>query len=371
MLAVDLQHGVILHTDDIDKELASRMPYKKWLKKGVRYLDSELVDRHTAAEPMDADTLATYQKMFNLSREELRDVISVLANAEQEAVGSMGDDTPMPVLSKKVRSPFEYFRQQFAQVTNPPIDSLRERIVMSLQTNIGRESSLFDVGPEHAHHIIMNSPVLSQRKLRQLLGSEMFEDSHAFIDLNAPDTESLPDTLDRICREAEQAVHDGKLILMLSDRYLKPALLPVHALLATGAVHHYLVAKGLRCDVNILVETGVARDAHHFACLIGYGATAVYPYLAYQSLHDLAQRGNVDKQQQLGRSYRRGLRKGLFKIMSKMGISSISSYRGAQLFEIVGFQDEVVNKCFKGTVSRLQGADFEDLREEGQSVNSR
>jgi len=364
MLAVDLQHGEILHTDAIEKELASRMPYKKWLKEGVRYLDSELVDRHTAAEPMDKDTLATYQKMFNLSREELRDVISVLAQAEQEAVGSMGDDTPMPVLSRMVRSPFEYFRQQFAQVTNPPIDSLRERIVMSLQTNIGRESSLFDVGPEHAHHVIMNSPILSQRKLRQLLGTEMFGDDHAFIDLNAPDTEPLQDSLDRICAEAEQAVHDGKLILMLSDRYLKPALLPVHALLATGAVHHHLVAKGLRCDVNILVETGVARDAHHFACLIGYGATAVYPYLAYQSLHDLAQRGNVDKQQQLGRSYRRGIRKGLFKIMSKMGISSISSYRGAQLFEIVGFSDDVVNKCFKGTVSRLQGADFDDLRED-------
>jgi len=364
MLAVDLRQGEILHTDAIEKELAARYPYKKWLKQGVRYLDSELVDRHTAAEPMDEDTLATYQKMFNLSREELRDVVSVLAKAEQEAVGSMGDDTPMPVLSSKVRSPFDYFRQQFAQVTNPPIDSLRERIVMSLQTNIGRESSLFDIGPEHAHHVIMNSPVLSQRKLRQLLGPEMFADCHAFIDLNAPETESLTDSLDRICRAAEQAVHDGNLIIMLSDRYLKPALLPVHALLATGAVHHYLVAKGLRCAVNILVETGVARDSHHFACLIGYGATAVYPYLAYQSLHDLAQRGNVDKQQQLGRSYRRGIRKGLFKIMSKMGISSISSYRGAQLFEIVGLRDDVVSKCFKGTVSRIQGAGFEHLRED-------
>jgi len=364
MVAVDLQRGEILHTDTIEKELASRVPYKKWLKQGVRYLDSELVDRHTAAEPMDEDTLATYQKMFNLTREELRDIISVLAKAEQEAVGSMGDDTPMPVLSKKVRSPFEYFRQQFAQVTNPPIDSLRERIVMSLQTNIGSESSLFDIGPEHAHHVIMNSPVLSQRKLRQLLGPDMFADNHAFIDLNSPDTEPLSESLDRICSEAEQAVHDGKLIIMLSDRYLKPALLPVHALLATGAVHHHLVAEGLRCAVNILVETGVARDSHHFACLIGYGATAVYPYLAYQSLHDLAQRGNVDKQQQLGRSYRRGIRKGLFKIMSKMGISSISSYRGAQLFEIVGLHDDVVNKCFRGTVSRIQGAGFTDLHDD-------
>ena len=368
MLAVDLQDNRILHTDEIEANLAAEVPYKKWLKQGVRYLDSELVDRHTAAEPMDPDTLAIYQKMFNLSREELGEVISVLAKAEQEAVGSMGDDTPMPVLSEKVRSPFDYFRQQFAQVTNPPIDSLRERIVMSLQTNIGEESSLFDVGPEHAHHVIMNSPILSQRKLRQLIGPTMFEDRHAFIDLNAPEGDSLEQALDRICSEAEQAVSDGKLIIMLSDRYLKKGMLPVHALLATGRVHHFLVEKGLRCAVNLLVETGVARDSHHFACLIGYGATAVYPYLAYQSLHDLAQRGNVDKQQQLGRAYRRGIRKGLFKIMSKMGISSISSYRGAQLFEIVGIQKAVVDKCFKGTVSRIEGAGFDDLQDDQKQL---
>ena len=361
MLAVDLRNGQLLSNDDIHDELKSRFPYKKWMKQGVRYLDSELVDLHIAAEPFDELTLATYQKMFNLSREEQNEVISVLAQAEQEAVGSMGDDTPMPVLSKKVRSPFDYFRQQFAQVTNPPIDSLRERIVMSLQTNVGRETSLFDIGPEHANHIIMNSPVLSQRKLRQLLSPDMYGDSHAFIDLNMPRDMPLPEALDEICAQADQAVAEGKLILMLSDRYLKEDLLPVHALLATGAVHHHLVQNGTRCAVNIIVETGVARDSHHIACLIGYGATAVYPYLVYQSLHDLAKRGRADRQQQLGRSYRRGIRKGLFKIMSKMGISSISSYRGAQLYEIVGLHDEIVNRCFHGTVSRIQGAGFDDL----------
>ena len=175
MLAVDLENGAILHTEEIEKELASRAPYKRWMKQGVRYLDSELVDRHTAAEPMDDDTLATYQKMFNLSREELGEIVAVLAQAEQEAVGSMGDDTPMPVLSRHSRSPFDYFRQQFAQVTNPPIDSLRERMVMSLQTNIGMETNLLNIGPEHAQHVIMNSPVLSQKKLRQLLGPAMFK----------------------------------------------------------------------------------------------------------------------------------------------------------------------------------------------------
>jgi len=361
MLAVDLRNGKLLDNDTIHDELKQRFPYKKWLKQGVRYLDSELIDLHMAAEPFDDDTLVTYQKMFNMSREELNEIISVLARAEQEAVGSMGDDTPMPVLSKKLRSPFDYFRQQFAQVTNPPIDSLRERIVMSLQTNIGRETSLFDIGPEHADHVIMNSPVMSQRKLRQLLGPDMFGDSYEFIDLNLPKDLPLAEALDEICARADQAVADGKLILMLSDRYLKEDRLPVHALLATGAVHHHLVRNGTRCAVNIIVETGVARDAHHIACLIGYGATAVYPYLVYQSLHDLAQRGRADKQRQLGRSYRRGVRKGLFKIMSKMGISSISSYRGAQLFEIVGLHDEIVERCFNGTVSRIQGANFDDL----------
>ncbi|MEX2496515.1 MAG: glutamate synthase large subunit [Woeseia sp.] len=368
MLAVDLRSGRLLTTEDIHQDLKSRAPYKKWLKKGVRYLESELVDRHTAAEPMDEATLATYQKMFNLTREELNEVVNVLAQAEQEAVGSMGDDTPMPVLSKQIRSPFDYFRQQFAQVTNPPIDSLRERIVMSLQTNIGREQNLFELGPEHAEQVVMNSPILSQRKLRQLLGPGMFADSHVFIDLNAPETEDLPASLDRICAQSLQAASDGKLLIMLSDRYLKPGLVPVHALLATGAVHHHLVASGLRCSVNIIVETGVARDAHHFACLLGYGATAVYPYLAYQSLHRIGQRKSGDGEWQLGRSYRRGIRKGLFKIMSKMGISSASSYRGAQLFEIVGLHEEIVGKCFKGTVSRIQGAKFADLAEDQREL---
>ncbi|MDH4055239.1 MAG: glutamate synthase large subunit [Gammaproteobacteria bacterium] len=361
MLAVDLVNATLLDNDEIHDILKTRAPYKKWLKQGVRYLDSQLVDTQTAAEPMDPDTLATYQKMFNLSREELNEVVAVLANAEMEAVGSMGDDTPMAVLSNKVRSPFDYFRQQFAQVTNPPIDPLRERIVMSLQTNVGRESSLFDIGPQHAEQVLINSPVLSQAKLRQLLGPTMFEGNNVFIDLNVDEDLSLSEALDLICEQAEQAVNDGKFLLMLSDRYLVKGKLPVHALFATGAVHHHLVKTGQRCDANIIVETAVARDPHHFACLIGYGATMVYPYLVYQSLHDIGRRGNIHKQMQLGRSYRRGIRKGLFKVMSKMGISSISSYRGAQLFEIIGLDSDVVDRCFRGTTSRIQGANFDDL----------
>ena len=204
--------------------------------------------------------------------------------------------------------------------------------------------------------------------MRQLVSPELFGDRHVLIDLNRGNDVALPDALAAISAEAEQAVRAGKVLICLSDRYLRDDAYPVHALLATGAVHHHLVRQGLRCSCNLLVETGVARDSHHFACLIGYGATAVYPYLAYQSLHRMVQSGNVDSRlesvRQLGRSYRRGIRKGLYKIMSKMGISTITSYRGAQLFEIVGLADEVVDTCFTGTVSRIGGTSFADLRDD-------
>ncbi|MEM6818814.1 MAG: glutamate synthase large subunit [Pseudomonadota bacterium] len=372
MLAVDLENGELLHTDDIHERIKARAPYRKWLKKGIRYLETDLVDVQMAAEPMDRDTLARYQKMFNLSAEERNEVLRVLAEASQEAVGSMGDDTPMAVLSKQVRSLFDCFRQQFAQVTNPPIDSLRERIVMSLQTNIGKEANLFELSASDAEHVIVNSPVLSQRKWRQLISPELFADRHVQIDLNYREAVDLQTALDDICKQAEVAVREGAMLVCLSDRYIESGKLPVHALLATGAVHHHLVRKGLRCECNILVETGYARDPHHIACLIGYGATAVYPYLAYQVLADLARQGKVsssiDGAQQYGRAYRRGIRKGLFKIMSKMGISTIASYRGSQLFEIVGLDDTVVARCFHGTVSRVGGANFDALFEDQQTL---
>jgi glutamate synthase (NADPH/NADH) large chain len=363
MLALDLATGTLLFSSDIDRILKSRHPYKGWLRAGVRYLESDLVDPRLAAEPMDRTTLALYQKMFNITQEERDDIIRVLAEDENEAVGSMGDDTPMPVLSHQVRSLYDYFRQQFAQVTNPPIDPLRESIVMSLQTQIGPECNIFQPAPEHARQIVLGSPILSQRKLRQILAIE--EVTHEFLDLQYEPAEGLRAAILRLCAQAESAVREGKLVLLLSDRYLVKGRVPAHALLVTGAVHQHLVKEGLRCKCNLLIETGTAREPHHFACLIGYGATAVYPYMAYQVLFEMMRRGRVKldfaARLELGRSYRAGLRKGLFKIMSKMGISTISSYRSSQLFEIVGLADEVVELCFTGTESRVQGADFHDL----------
>jgi glutamate synthase (NADPH) large chain len=368
IVALDLQTGTLLETRDVEAMLKSRHPYKAWQKKGVRYLESDLIDPRLAAEPMDRDTLAIFQKMFAISTEEREDIIRILAEDESEAVGSMGDDTPMPVMSHKPRALYDYFRQQFAQVTNPPIDPLRESIVMSLSTQIGPECNVFLPSPDHARQIVLNSPILSQRKLRQILASDDVVEANEFLDLQYEPEEGLKAALLRLCDQAEAAVRDGKLVLLLSDRYLVQGKLPAHALLATGAVHHRLVETGLRCKCNILVETGTARDSHHFACLIGYGATAVYPYMAYQTLYEMMRKGQVhmpgQERRELGRSYRRGIRKGLYKIMSKMGISTVASYRGAQLFEIVGLSSEVVDLCFRHTVSRIEGADFTDLEDD-------
>src|SRR6202789_1560475 len=402
MLALDLQTAELMDTKRVGDLLKRRHPYKVWLKKGVRYLQTDLIDPRLPAEPYDRDTLALFQKMYNVSAEERDEIIRVLAEDESEAVGSMGDDTPMPVLSKKVRSLYDYFRQQFAQVTNPPIDSLRESIVMSLQTQIGAEANIFVPSAQHAEQIVLSSPILSQRKLRQIVALAEAGVPNEFIDLQYDEHLDLKTALLSVCDHAETAVRLGKLVLLLSDRYLVKGKLPIHALLATGAVHHRLVATGLRCKCNILVETGTARDAHHFACLIGYGATAVYPYLAYQTLFDMMRKGvlkmeaiprqelgrsyrrgtrkglakNMSKmgtvaRQELGGSYRRGIRKGLFKIMSKLGFCTVASYRSAKLFEIVGLSDEVVGLCFEGTESRIQGADFTDLQADAEYLAKR
>ena len=372
ILVADLEKGQLLESAQVDEKLKNAEPWQDWLKAGIQYLDSELIDVHMAAEPFDDDTLTSYQKMFNLSREERREVIQVLAQTEAEAVGSMGDDTPMPVLSTRVRSLYDCFRQQFAQVTNPPIDSLRERIVMSLETGIGRKGNVFSPGREMAERVVLNSPVLSQRKLRQLINAPQLGIPSAFIDLNVPEDQPLDEALKAMCAQAESEVADGKLILLISDRYLKQGHLPVHALLATSAIHHHLVETGQRPLCSLIIETGTARDPHHFAALIGFGATAVYPYLVYQTLLAMVNTGEIDETRhrslELGRAYRRGIRKGLFKILSKMGISTINAYRGAQLFEIVGLADEVVDLCFPGAVSRVQGSDFGDLHADQKAL---
>ena len=361
MIAVDLVQHRLLRDADIDDINRKRAPYRDWLRAGVSYLESDLIDPSLAAEPLPADELRRYQKLYGLSREERETVLKAMVELEQEATGSMGDDTPIAAMSRQVRPLFDRFRQAFAQVTNPPIDPLREKLVMSLVTQIGPESNVFDLTPENAKQVLINSPVLSQRKLRQLLALPQFTGTPRFDLMYAPE-EGLEAALHRLCQDVEKAVREGCPLVFLSDRYPNKDQLPIHSLLAVGAVHAHLIDRSLRCQCNIVVETATPRDAHQFACLIGFGATAIYPWLAYQSLFELGREGHIASDRfEVGRSYRRGIRKGLLKILSKMGISTVAGYRGAQLFEIVGLAPEVVALCFPGTPSRIGGAGFAEL----------
>ena len=385
MLAVDTVAGELLHTADIDEKLKQGKPYKKWLQEHAIRIEGDLGQSALLAQgpaAINRDELRVSMKMFQVSFEERDQIIRPLAEVGQEATGSMGDDTPMAVLSKKRRPLYDYFRQQFAQVTNPPIDPLRESIVMSLETCIGAERSVFEETAEHARRIIFASPVLSPGKFsaisdaaarQEVLGDDL-SDVFAVhrIELNFDPAETdLQAAIESICDQAESAVKAGSVILVLDDSQIANDRLPVHALMATGAVHHRLVQQGLRCDANIVVQTGTARDPHHIATLIGFGATAVYPYLAYQVIEDLIDSGELlGDPKVLFTNYRKGINKGLLKILSKMGISTIASYRGAQLFEAVGVDAAVTELCFKGVASRIKGAGFKDFQADLEALSS-
>jgi glutamate synthase (NADPH/NADH) large chain len=362
MLCLDLTSGQLSYTSEIDSLLKKRFPYRQWLRDFAVYLRTNSELEGTGADNLDPEALRVYEKEFLLTQEERDQILKPLAEAAQEAVGSMGDDTTIPVLSLKVRSPYEYLRQQFAQVTNPPIDSLRELTVMSLRTCFGQEYNPLAELPEHARRIDINSPVLSKSMFYQLLSMEDPAFAHRILDLTYAHG-TLQEAIARLSDEAVTAVQNGQVILVLSDRRITADRMPVHALLATGAIHHRLSQEGLRCKANLVVETGTTRDPHHFAALVSVGATAVYPYLAYQCLYEMLESGEIRDRAStsLMHAYRKGINKGLFKILSKMGITTINSYRGAQLFEAVGLHREVVDICFPGIVSRIQGANFEDL----------
>lgn len=372
MLAVDTKTGEFLLPEDIDNMLKSPHPYKQWLDDNLQHLDDTEAE---VPHAMDALQFSTYEKLFQVSFEERDQIIRVLGEVGQEATGSMGDDTPFPVLSQHERSLFDYFRQQFAQVTNPPIDSLRESIVMSLETCFGCEHNLFEEGEYHAARLVVDSPILSENRFQQLMTKGDDDDQYQSINLSLHyDIDvDLADAIDAVADKAEAAVRAGIVIITLSDRGIAQDKQTMHALLATGAVHHRLIKQSLRCDANIVVETATARDAHHFAVLIGYGATAIYPYLAYECLYDMIE-SNVIKELDytaVCQNFRKGINKGLYKVTSKMGISTIASYRGAQLYEIVGLHEDVVAKCFKGTTSRISGTGFEELQADQQAVAER
>ncbi|OBS94527.1 glutamate synthase large subunit [Vibrio tasmaniensis] len=368
LLVIDTRRGKLWQSNEIDNDLKGRHPYKEWMDKNVHKLTpfSALADDQVGKRNFDDDTLKTYQKQFAMSNEESDQVLRVLGDMGQEAVGSMGDDTPMAVLSSKERLITDYFRQKFAQVTNPPIDPLREKHVMSLATSIGQEMNVFCETDGHAYRVTFDSPVLLYSDMQQLLQLNQKHYGHTILSMHYdPAEKELEQAINDLCDRAVQDVRDGAVLVVLSDKGLEKGKLPVPAAMAVGAVQTRLADTNLRCDANIVVETATARDPHQFAVLLGFGATAVYPYLAYEALGKMLDDGSLDKDYRTAlQNYQNGINKGLYKIMSKMGISTIASYRCSQLFEAVGLHTDVVDLCFRGVTTRIQGASFSDFQQD-------
>ncbi|MBI0006670.1 glutamate synthase large subunit [Gilliamella sp. W8126] len=367
LLVIDTEEGRILQSSETDNDLQKRHPYKEWMAKNVKRLIpfEDLPDDDIGSRDYDDTLLATYQKQFGYSAEELDQCIRVLGENGQEATGSMGDDTPFAVLSSRPRLIYDYFRQKFAQVTNPPIDPLREAHVMSLSTSIGREMNVFAEAEGQAHRVAFKYPVLVHSDFKQLTTLESRYYKSETLDITYEIDGSLRDAIEQLCGDAEAKVRAGTVLLILSDRNIAPDRLPIPAPMAVGAVQQRLVEKNLRCDANIIVETASCRDPHQFAVLLGFGATAIYPYLAYETLAKMVDNGTVNKSyREAILNYRNGINKGLYKIMSKMGISTVASYRCSKLFEAVGLNEEVVELCFQGVTSRISGANFDDFAQD-------
>ncbi len=371
---VDLEDGRIVADEEVKRRIARRKPYGEWYERSVVHIDDlpEREPRTPRIEPLRSKQLA-----FGYSQEDLRLVIAPMATKGEEPVASMGNDAALAVMSDRQPPLFSYFKQLFAQVTNPPIDPIRENVVMSLQAGVGAEVNLLTETPEQAHNLVMDQPILRNHELEKLrqVSHEVFD--AATIDLTWP-IEEGPDgmeaRLDAVCEEAARYVDNDANILILSDRNLGPERVAIPSLLAVGGVHHHLVRRGTRLRTGLVIESGEPRDIHHMATLIGYGAAAINPYLMFESLDELTERSllpeDLDREEAEKRIVK-AIGKGLLKTISKMGISTIKSYCGAQIFEAVGLERELIDKYFTGTASRIGGVGLEQLSTEAMERHFR
>jgi glutamate synthase (NADPH/NADH) large chain len=366
MLVVDTEKHEVLHDDEVKKPLFARKPYKQWVEEGEIHLD-ELPEAAPNGRNGTA-SLFERQLAFGYTNEDLRIILSPMARGGKEADGSMGTDTPLAVLSERPHLLFSYFKQLFAQVTNPPIDPLREELVMSLNMALGPEQNLFDETPEHCRQISLTGPVLRAADLEKIrhLNSEPFASVTLPMLFPANEEGGLEKALEGLCERAEKEVLEGATVLVLSDRGVDTEQAPIPSLLATAAVHHHLVRAGIRTRTTLIVETAEVREGHHFALLVGYGATAVNPYLAFETIEDMVETGLIGDvtPEEATKNFVKAIEKALLKIISKMGISTLFSYCGAQIFEVVGLSDEVVDRYFTRTPSRIGGIGLEEIGEE-------
>ena len=369
MFLVDMKKGVIVSDDELKKEICTSQPYRDWLDKMNINL-KELPSPKIRFNKLQSEDIFKYQKAFGYSREDLDKVIKEMAVHGKEPIGSMGFDAPLAVLSEKPQHFSSYFKQLFAQVTNPPIDPIREKLVMSLTTIIGGNGNLLEDDKNFAHSIKLEHPILNNEQLEKLrsVDTGKFQSKTIYTYFKADEKEgSLKKALDRICRYAMDAVEDGFEVIILSDRSLDSQHASIPSLLACSAVHHHLIRKGVRRRVGLVIEAGDVWEVHHFASLLGFGATAINPYLALASIRQMFYDGEFKQDadlEQLKYNYKKAVGDGLLKIFSKMGISTLQSYHGAQIFEIIGLNKPLVNTCFTGAISRINGIGFDEIAKE-------
>jgi glutamate synthase (NADPH/NADH) large chain len=399
MFLVDFEQGRLIPDEELKHDYAQRRPYAKWLAKER----IDLNDLHPESRPhgFNRQTLLERMQAFGFTAETMNFMLLPMVKVEKDPIGSMGNDSCLACLSDKPRMLYDYFRQLFAQVTNPAIDSIREEVIMSLECYIGPEQNLLETTAKHARRLRVPHPILSNEQVAALKRMNRRGWHSRKIDITWPreeDKAGMVAALERICAEAEAAVDDGETLVILTDRKTSAERVPLSALLATGAVHHHLVRKAKRTRIGIIVETGEAREVHHHCLLVGYGADAINPYLAFESLWQARRDGLLDSGEagirdeesgeggphpaiesvtggehhdpvtaadhELVKKYRTAVAKGMLKVMAKIGISTLQSYKGAQIFEAVGLRDDVIDRCFAGTASRIQGVSFDVLAEE-------
>jgi glutamate synthase (NADPH) large chain len=378
---IDFEQKRLIPDEELKLEIASKRPYGKWL--AAERIDLNDLNPSQRAPGLNSETLLSRMQAFGYTIETMKFMLIPLVRQKRDPVGSMGNDSCLACLSDQARLSYDYFRQLFAQVTNPAIDSIREEVIMSLQSFIGPEGSLLESSEHQCQRLFVRNPILRNERLAAIKQLDYRGWKTKTIDItyerpqqNSPNEDEqlevngrcLTASLDRICSEAEEAISEGFKVIILSDRSIGPDRIPISSLIACGAVHQFLVRKEKRTQIGIVIETGEAREVHHHCLLLGYGADAINPYLAYEALWQANRDGLLDKEYEseaaVVAAYRKGVVKGILKVMAKMGISTIQSYRGAQVFEALGLRDEVINRCFAGTESRFQGVGFNILATE-------
>ena len=367
MFLIDFDQGRLIPDEELKSSFAAKRNYQEWLRQGRITLDQ--LAKAKEWHGFNPDTLLSRMQAFGYTIETMHFMLVPMIQTQVDPIGSMGNDSAIACLSDQPRLIYDYFKQLFAQVTNPSIDSIREDVIMSLECYIGPEKNLLAATPEHCHRLLIHHPILTNEELGALKHMDLRGWKTASIDITFDRSlgkAGLEKTLDRICDEAEKAIDDGYSLVLLTDRALSNQRVAVSSLLACGAVHQHLVKVAKRTAIGIVVETGEAREVHHHCLHVGFGADAINPYLAFESLWQASRDGMLEEKDEdkIVAQYRKAVAKGMLKVMAKMGISTLASYKGAQIFEALGLQNDVIERCFKGTSSRIQGCSFDILAEE-------